>query len=67
VPRAYQLGLYRELSATTIRTARKTCTYQRAAERVGEEGYQKILSFAVAMVSLVGISCFVAGYQLGLY
>jgi len=63
----YQLGLYWGLSATTTRTARKTCTHQRAAERVGEESYQKILSIAVAMVSLVGISCFAAGYQLRLY
>jgi len=46
----YQLGLYWELSATTTRTARKTCGHQRAAEKVGEQGYQKILSIAVAIV-----------------
>jgi len=48
---AYQLRLYWELSATTTRTARKTCTHQRAPESVGEQGYQKILSIAVAMVA----------------
>jgi len=51
VPCAYQLGLYWELSATTTRTARKTCTNQRVAERIGEQGYQKIVSIAVAMVA----------------
>ena len=44
-----QLGLYSELSATTTRTARKTCAHCRAAETVGEQGYQKILSIAVGM------------------
>jgi len=37
----YQLCLYWELTATTTRTARKSCAHQRAAERVGEQGYQK--------------------------
>ena len=46
----YLLRLYWELTVTTTRTARKTCTHQRVAERVGEECYQKILSIAVAMV-----------------
>jgi len=46
----YQLSAYWELSATTTRTARKTCTHPRTAERVGEQGYQKIPSIAVAMV-----------------
>jgi len=45
-----QLGAYCELTVTTTRTARKTCRYQRAAERVGEQGYQKILLIPVAMV-----------------
>jgi len=47
----YQLGLYWEPSATTTRTASRTWARQRAAERVGEQGYQKILSIAVAMVA----------------
>jgi len=47
---AYQLGLYWELTVTTTRTARITRRYQRAAERIGEQGYQKILSIAAAMV-----------------
>jgi len=46
----YQLRLYWELTVTTTRTARKTCTHQRAAESIGEQGYQKILSIAVAVV-----------------
>ena len=62
-----QLGAYWELTVTTTRTARKTCRYQRVAERVGEQGYQKFMSIAVAVVSLVGISCFAAGDQLGAY
>jgi len=47
----YQVALYWELTVTTTRTARKSCTHQRAAERVGEQGYQKILSIAVAMLA----------------
>ena len=47
----YQLGLYWELTATTTRTARKMWAHQRAAERVGEQGYQKILSIAVTIVA----------------
>jgi len=46
-----QLGAYWELTVTTTRTARKTCRYQRAAERGGEQGYQKILSIAVVVVA----------------
>jgi hypothetical protein len=48
----YQLAHYWELPATTTGTARKTCAHQRAAESVGEQGYQKNLSIAVAMVEL---------------
>jgi len=58
----YQLGVYWywKLTATTTRTTRKSCAHQRAAEKVGEQGDQKILSIAVAMVNLVGTSCFAA-------
>ena len=66
----YQLGLYWEFSATTTRTARKACTHQRAAERVGDECYQKILSIAVAMVEQWGNSggyFVLSTYQLDLY
>ena len=53
---SYQLGLYWEHSAATTKTVRKACAHQRAAERVGEQGYQEIVSIAVAVMNLVGIS-----------
>ena len=53
---SYQLGLYWELTATTTRTARKSCTHQRALKSEVEQDFHKILWFAVAMVVLCSLS-----------